>query len=174
MPQLPRAGKRILLRRLLSTDLTAFQDYRHDADVGRYQGWSPQPDHESARFIAAMNAAALLCPGIWLQLGIAAKETNQLIGDIGLCLSADGTSAEIGFTLGAMAQGRGLASEAVRGAVDLLIESTAVERIVAITDSRNLSCIKLLERIGMHRIETREAVFRGQPCIEYAYALRRG
>jgi RimJ/RimL family protein N-acetyltransferase len=55
-----------------------------------------------------------------------------------------------GFTLSRKSQGRGLATEAVRGAIYLIFERTPALRVHAVTDARNLPCIRLLERIGMH------------------------
>ncbi|MCV2369673.1 GNAT family N-acetyltransferase [Roseateles oligotrophus] len=170
---LPRTGEKVTLRRLHLLDLAAFQSYRHDAELGQYQGWSAQSDEESAEFISEMSGAALFVPGIWVQVGIADRVSNSLVGDIGICVSADGTAAEIGFTLDSKAQGQGFATEAVRETIALLFETTAVAKVVGITDQRNISSIKLLERIGMQRVETVETLFRGLPCVEYTYmALR--
>ena len=59
----------------------------------------------------------------------------------------------------------------MRGALDLLFEHTAVARIVAVTDARNTPSLRLLERVGMIRIATQAALFRGQACIEHTHAL---
>src|SRR5512138_941291 len=170
---LPHVGERVVLRRLARADLPAFQTYRHDPDVGRYQGWVPQTDADALAFIERMAALPLFLRGVWVQIGIADPETDLLIGDIGMCLSADGDSAEIGFTMSAAWQGHGLGTEAVRAAVQLLFERTAVAKVVGITDARNVPSIRLLERLGMRRIATHGTVFRGAPCIEHTYALER-
>jgi len=170
---LPRTGERVVLRRLGVADLPAFQGYRHDEVLGRYQGWVPQSDAQAHAFLDEMSRAALLAPGAWIQLGIADREAGVLIGDIGICVVADGESAEIGFTLQASSQGRGWASEAVALAIGLVFEHTAVTRVVGITDARNLASIRLLERVGLRRVSSGPAVFRGKPCVEHVHALRR-
>ena len=106
-----------------------------------------------------------------MQLGIADRRTHALIGDVGICVDAEGEKAEIGFTMDSTAQGMGLGSEAVRAAISLIFERTPVAQIIAVTDARNLPSIRLLERVGMRRIETVAATFRGEPCIEYVYAI---
>jgi RimJ/RimL family protein N-acetyltransferase len=171
---LPRLGTACTLRRLSCDDLAAFQAYRHDAELGRYQGWLPMSDAEALSFLSQMSSAPLLHPGAWAQIGITAPDSQRLIGDIGLFLAEDGRHAEIGFTLERRAQGRGVATAAVREAIDLIFESSGSERVLAITDARNLSSVRLLERVGMRRIETSNTVFRGAPCIEYTYAVTRG
>jgi aminoglycoside 6'-N-acetyltransferase len=170
---LPRAGHRIVLRRLRSDDLGAFQAYRHDPTVARYQGWTPQSDDAANAFLGEMYRIRLLEHGSWTQLAIARREDDGLIGDIGIRVAEDGGEAEIGFTLGRTAQRQGLATEAVTEACALVFERTAARRILAITDARNASAIRLIERVGMRRIATASTTFRGEPCIEYTYELPR-
>lgn len=169
----PIQSERVSLRLLSPNDLAAFQAYRHDPLLGLYQGWKAQSDVEALAFIQEMASAVPFSPGKWMQLGIADRQTKLLIGDIGLFISADGASAEIGFTLCAQAQGRGLASDAVRLAVQLLFQNTAVASIEGITDSRNSASIRLLERIGMRKLKTLHAVFNDEPCIEHTYLISR-
>jgi hypothetical protein len=44
-------GDGFVLRRLATADLAAFQAYRTDAALGRYQGWSPMTDAEARAFL---------------------------------------------------------------------------------------------------------------------------
>jgi len=174
MPELlPIHGERIILRRLSADDLAVFQAYRHDPDVGLYQGWEPQSDSEALTFIKEMESSVPFLLGKWMQLAIADRQTNLLIGDIGLFVAADGKSAQIGFTLCAQAQERGLGSEAVSLALQLLFQNTAIDYIEGITDARNLASIRLLDRMSMRKMATLPAVFNNEPCIEYTYAISR-
>ena len=167
-----RSGQGVVLRRLDPQDLAAFQAYRGDVELGRYQGWSPLPEAEAQAFLAAMSEAPLLRRGEWMQLGIAEPGSPRLLGDIGLYLSDDARQAEIGFTLSRAAQGRGLATAAVRAALALLFES-GVERVVGVTDARNAASIALLLRVGMRKCEERNVGFRGEPCVELVFAIER-
>lgn len=173
-PVLPRFAGPVVLRCLAASDLADFQRYRSDPLLGQYQGWSRTSDAEAAAFLEEMSAAPLLRPGRWSQIGIADRVTLRLAGDIGLFLRDDGRESEIGFTLGRESQGRGLGAAAVRAAVELVFEHTDVERVLGITDARNDACIRLLQRVGMDRIESRAATFRDEACIEHVYAARRG
>ncbi len=102
------------LRRLRPPDREAFQAYRTMPELGRYQGWSSMSDVEALEFLAKMNRAPLFTLGEWVQLGIAEAESERLVGDIGLHLSEDGGTGEVGFTLQPSVQGRGIAGRAVR------------------------------------------------------------
>jgi ribosomal-protein-alanine N-acetyltransferase len=172
-PLLPRAFPGGLLRRLRTSDLAAFQAYRSIPELGRFQGWSPMSEAEAVAFLAEMNEARLFTPGDWVQLGIAEPEADQLIGDIGIFLSADGLTGEIGFTLARAAQGRGIATAAVRQALQVLFGVTAAWQVLGITDSRNVASVRLLERVGFRYHESRNTVFRGEPCFEEVYVLPR-
>ena len=130
-------------------------------------------DDEALAFLVEMAGAPPFPAGEWWQIGIADRANNGLIGDIGICVAADRCEAEIGFTLDRQSQGHGLGAEAVRGTARLLFAHTPVDRIIAITDARNLATVRLLERIGMNKAETLNSLFRGEPCIEYRFVLDR-
>lgn len=170
---LPRTCDLLVLRRLSPADLTDFQDYRSDPQVGLFQGWTPRSNEEALTYLAEVEAAPLLKPGHWTQIAIANTENDRLMGDLGLFVSEDQSQAAIGFTLAPRSQGRGLATSAVLAAIELLFERTSVQRILAITDARNTPSIRLLERVGMSLVSTAEVVFRGEPCTENTYALAR-
>lgn len=171
---LPCSAGPVTLRRLAVADLAAFQAYRQDPELGRYQGWSPMSDVEATAFLSEMSSAPLFLPGFWSQVGISEISDPSLIGDIGLFLAEDSRHVEVGFTLQRQSQGRGIASAAVREAIRLAFEQTGADRVLGITDARNAACVRLLERLGMRRTETKDAVFRGESCVEYIYAIERG
>jgi aminoglycoside 6'-N-acetyltransferase len=170
---LPRFGTGVVLRRLSALDLAAFQAYRTDAELGRYQGWSAMSNSEARVFLDEMNRLPLFRPGEWAQIGIAEPDTLALAGDIGLYLAEDSCHAEIGFTLARPAQGRGLATAAVLEAIQLVFQFTTAQRALGITDARNHASIAVLERAGMRKQEERNVVFHGEPCLEYVFGLPR-
>ena len=96
-----------------------------------------------------------------------------MIGDIGVFLRSDGCSAELGFTLAGRYQGRGLALEAMVGVIDALFDRPGLERLEAVTDTRNVSAMALLARLGFEIHSTSEAVFKGIGCQEHIYTLSR-
>ena len=172
-PLLPKTFAGGVLRRMRVSDLAAFQEYRASPGLGRFQGWTPMSEADALAFLSEMNAAPFFTPGQWVQLGIAESYTDLLIGDIGLFLSADESTGEVGFTLAPSAQGRGLATSAVRQAVQLFFQATSARQVQGITDSRNAASIRLLERVGFDYHDTRSAVFKGEDCSEKIYLLPR-
>ena len=165
------AGARVRLRRLRVDDLPRFQHYRADAEVGRYQGWLPMDDAAAVAFLAQMAATPFCPPGHWCQIAIAEADNDVLIGDIGLCLAADGEALEIGFTLAREWQGSGRATEAVQLALQAVWAHTTARRVLGLTDVRNAASVRLLQRLGLRRFATLEAVFRGEACSEHHFVL---
>lgn len=130
-------------------------------------------DQEATSFLREMSTITLFQGGVWSQIGISETESGVLVGDIGLFLSIDQKHAEIGFTLQRESQGKGIATIAVREAINLVFECPEAKEVRAVTDARNLSSIRLLERAGMQRLKSTEALFRGEHCIEHTYAIAR-
>jgi RimJ/RimL family protein N-acetyltransferase len=168
---LPFTAPRVTLRRLRPDDLTAFQAYRHDPEVGRYQGWEPVADADARAFLEAMAREPFGRAGEWLQIAIADSTDDRLLGDIGVYTMTAGREAEFGITLARAAQGRGLAEEAARALIAGLREHTPVRRLIAITDTRNIASARLLRRLGMTLEAEASAELRGEPCREWHFAL---
>jgi [ribosomal protein S5]-alanine N-acetyltransferase len=170
---LPLLTQSATLRRLVATDLKAFHAYRSDSELAQYQGWSPMSETEAASFIGEMANVSALIPGEWIQLGIAEKNTDQLLGDVGVFLSADEKTAEIGFTLTTNAQGKGIATDAMRATLQLVFAVSTSQTVRAITDAQNHPSIRLLERLQFVFASKSNVVFKGDSCTECTYELSR-
>jgi RimJ/RimL family protein N-acetyltransferase len=170
---LPISTEALVLRSFCATDLDEFLGYRNDPDVARLQYWEGISHDEAAAFLRKNAHASLGTPGEWRQIAIALNPGDRLIGDIGLFLRDDGCSAELGFTLARRHQGRGLAREAMVGLIDALFDRAGLERLEAVTDTRNVSAMTLLARLGFEIQSTAEAVFKGAGCEEHTYTLSR-
>lgn len=169
---LPARGERIQLRRLRPADTAAFQAYRSDPIVGRYQGWEPMTDQRAVEFIASMVDVTGPVMGDWIQLAIALNDDDSLIGDAGIHLSADGRQAELGLSLARLRQGQGLASEAFALLIAMVFRQSGCESIRGVIDAENTASIRLVQRHGFEQIDRVETVFRGAPCTEVIFRLR--
>lgn len=142
-----------VLRRLSRDDLVAFQAYRTDPNVAKYQSWQMMDDAETHSFLEHMaTTTPLMRPGNWTQIAVAQKSSDSLLGDMGLHLSADSEEAEIGITLATDSQGKGHATRAVEMATAWLFDTTPITRIHAWADIRNVPSRRLLERAGFNQI----------------------
>ncbi len=141
-------GHRVTLRNLTAADLAAFQAYRGDPEVARYQGWSAMTDDQAWAFLQAMSGVPLLTRGDWTQIAISDPQ-RRLIGDMGLHQSEDGVNVELGITLARAAQGRGLATEAMRLAIGVVWDQPDVTTIRTWADRRNTASVALCHRVGL-------------------------
>ena len=172
MELLPIQTTRLVLRRFSTDDLEAFQAYRSDPDLAQYQGWEPTSDEQAWEFLAGQGQQVLGGAGQWLQVAVTRRDTGEVIGDLGLCVVDENRGlVTLGFTLARSAQGRGYATEAVEGVLDVLLGQGRVRSVVAITDARNSAAVALLRRVGFGHEGTTAAVFRGEPCQEHTFVL---
>ena len=169
----PLEAGAVRLRRFRAGDLAAFQAYRRDEETGRFQSWERMSDERAARFIAAVAGGPVAPAGEWGQIAVADAKNDALNGDIGVCVSADETEAEIGFTLAPGARGAGRGAAAVGATIGWLLDRRGVGRVYGITDVLNTPSARLMERVGMRFAGQENAVFNGAPCVEATYEIRR-
>lgn len=170
---LPFDTTHLRLRRLREADLAPFQAYRSDPEVGRWQGWTPMDEAAARAFLRDMARSPWCPPGEWMQLAIARRDDDTLLGDMGLFLNDSGHTLDLGFTLARHAQGQGLASEAVRALLPQVFAHTTAQRVRAIADVRNTASVALLRRCGFRHFATLAAHFRGEPCEEHYFVRHR-
>lgn len=169
---LPQRTERLMLRRFIDLDLDRFVAYRQDPSVARFQSWSAFSEDDARSFIDEMQTAAIGLPGEWFQIAIAHQRSNLLIGDMGIQINADDqTTMEIGFTLHRQEQGKGYAREAVSALIRVLFGLGIVNKIIAVTDSRNESSVRLLRWLGMTLTDAKDVEFKGEWCIEQTFEL---
>ena len=148
----PLTTERTSIRPLALIDLTSFVSYRTDPDIARFQSWDTSYSAEQATsLIQSQQGIELPARDQWLQLAICNLETGELIGDLALHTLEEDDSYEIGFTISKMHQGKGFAKEAASCLLNFLFNQVGAKRIIASTDSRNYSSIKLLEALGFRQ-----------------------
>jgi len=156
------AGPEIVTQRLKLTpflvgDAEAFFEYRSDAEVYRYQSWAPGSTDDALHFITGLQSVAFDTPGTWFQLAVRLRDSDLLMGDLGVHFPADHPrQVEIGFTIAPSHQGRGFGTEAVKGLLGHLFGPLQKHRVFVSVDPRNEASIALLKRVGMRQ----EAHFR--------------
>jgi len=143
--------ERLTVRAMLPSDVEAFVAYRSDPDVARYQSWSDYTRGQGAALVAEMQDLRPGTPGEWYQLAVADAD-GRLVGDLATHVDADEhRQLEVGFTLAPEHQGRGYATEALRGLLGHAFGTWGIHRVVAITDARNEAAASLLLRVGFRQ-----------------------
>lgn len=171
---LPFRSARLVFDRFTSADACSLAKYRSDPETARYQGWdAPFPLSSAVELIESQLDLAGPTPGLWKQ--IALHEGGDLVGDVAVGMSADGTVADIGYTLRPVSRSRGLATEAVSATVLRLFALTDVVEVRASLDARNRASARVVERAGF-RFEARHpaaVLEKGEWTDEDRYSISR-
>jgi RimJ/RimL family protein N-acetyltransferase len=170
----PIVTERLMLRRSRPEDAKAIAGYRSDREVHRYQGWDrTDPDGVRAE-IVEMNGRAPGAPGGWIQFSVEDRETNGLVGDIGLSL-ADGEPGviKIGYTMSPAFQGRGYATEAVGALIGYAFDTLDADLVRAYASAENVASIRVAEKVGMQLVERYERRHGDEVWTGVRFELRR-
>ena len=101
--------------------------------------------------------------GLW---AVEARSDGALMGRCGLQWLPDTEEVEVDFILGRAFWGQGFGTEAARASVRYGFEELGLERVIGIAHVENIASRRVLEKLGMARLEQKE--FFGIPCYRYA------
>lgn len=132
-------------------DAQALFDYRSDKLANEYQGWVPESVEDAIEFIEKRPAEFNL-PDTWFQLVIIELNSSFMVGDIGVHFNGNqNQQCELGITLRADQQGKGLAAEALKAVINYLFIELDKHRIHVSIDPANSKSILLFERLGFRK-----------------------
>lgn len=170
----PIRTKRLLIRDWEAADVSAIQRYAGDRQVCRYMVWGPNTIGMTRAFMRLKLRRMRIRPRRSFELGIARRDTGEIIGSVGLRLkSAVNRDADVGYVLARAHWGKGYMTEAVRAILRWGFRAHGLHRIWATCDRRNRRSAAVLERVGMRR----EALFRQDDFVKgrwrdsYLYAI---
>ena len=141
--------ERLVLRSAEAKDAKAIYKYRSDSETNKYQGWIPKTIDDVETFISKISKQ-INEPETWFQFVIIEKETQKVVGDLGIHFLND-EQAEIGCTLEKSKHGKGYATEALKSVMDYLFNKLNKHRIIGSIDPKNLKSIGLVERLGFRK-----------------------
>ncbi len=143
--------KRLIIRPITIDDRNEIFNYRRDKETNKFQGWIPE-NLEDVEVFIQKTSAQINEPNTWFQMVIVDKETQRIVGDIGIhFMDSDSKQVEIGFTLSKDFQNRGFATESLKKVIDYLFNDLNKHRIIASIDPDNAKSIRLVERIGFRK-----------------------
>jgi RimJ/RimL family protein N-acetyltransferase len=151
------------------SDWPFFRTLREDRSIMRYMA-SIAPEKETRRLFAAR----LMAEHIFV---IRSLEDDTPLGDIGLQISsANREEADIGYTVVPAAQGKGIASEALRAVCEYAFNQTGVKAINAYVLADNIGSVRVLEKAGFARTQVLEKAYEidGVKYDDWVYRVERG
>jgi len=141
---------RVRLRPLRMDDAPEAFAMFSDAQVTRF--WSFEAWTDPAQAQAWLAERIGWAPPSVYGWAMADRDDDRFIGTTALfSLSGPLHRAELGYSLMPSRQGQGLATEAVRRALDFGFDTLGLERIEADVDPRNVASCQLTERLGFQR-----------------------
>lgn len=168
------SSNRLILRQAIAADASDIYAYRSDSEINQFLSSEPKSVAETEQFITN-SAKELDEPGTWFQIAIVFRETNKVIGDIGLHFidSEPHVQVEIGYTLSKTHQKQGIASEALREVIQFLFSNLKKHRITASVDPINEPSLRLLERLGFRKEAhfKKSLFFKGEWVDDVVYGL---
>jgi len=160
---------RLLLTPFEPSDWAFFRSLREDRSVMRFMG-SIASEKETRRVFAARLTAQHT-------FVIRTHGDDAPLGDIGLQVSAQfREEADIGYTVIPKAQGKGIASEALRAVCDYAFNQVGVKAINAYVLAENVGSVRVLEKAGFVRTQVLEKAYEidGVKFDDWVYRLELG
>lgn len=141
----------LIIRPITLNDKESIFEYRSDTETNKYQGWIPATIADVEVFIGKI-AKLIDEPGTWFQFVVIEKETEKIVGDIGIhFFDIENKQVEIGCTLNKVFQNKGYATESLKCVIGYLFKTLNKHRIIASIDPGNRNSIRLVERIGFRK-----------------------
>ena len=166
---------RLRLRWMEASDAEAHYAVFSDAEVARYWSSGPWTALDQAHeHITATQAA--YADGSGMRLGIALRETGELIGNASLHRFVDTSRrCELGYALARAHWGYGYVSEALRALLDYGFTALDLNRIEADIDPRNTASARVLEKLGFRKegYMPERWIVQGEPADTVYYGLLR-
>ncbi len=166
---------RLKLRWMEASDAEAHYAVFSDPDVARYWSSGPWTALDQAHeHITATQAA--YADGSGMRLGIALRETGELIGNASLHRFVDTSRrCELGYALARAHWGYGYVSEALRALLDFGFTALDLNRVEADIDPRNTASARVLEKLGFRKegYMPERWIVQGEPADTVYYGLLR-
>jgi RimJ/RimL family protein N-acetyltransferase len=154
--------ERLILRAPLLADFEPYAAFFASPRSGYEDG----PKSRGAawkEFAAAVGQWALRGYGAW---SLEERATGAYAGEVGIFHPANYPEPEIGWTLMAPFEGRGLAFEAACAARDWAYATLGLASLVSYIDAANLRSVRLAERLGA-RLDRAAAKPELDDCVVY-------
>lgn len=143
--------ERLIICPIALDDVQEIFKYRSDSVTNKYQGFVPKNLKDVYEFIGK-TSTEIDIPDTWFQFVIIQKESDKIIGDIGIhFLGDDNQQVEIGCTLSKHFHKQGYASEALNSIITYLFNVLNKHRIIASIDPRNIESSNLMNRLGFRQ-----------------------
>jgi putative acetyltransferase len=165
---------RLILRKIVKSDLQDVYDYSKNPIVGLSAGWKPHESIEETEKI--MNEVFLDKDYIW---GIELVENSKIIGSIGLLEDPKRQNSRarmIGYAIGVDYWGKGIMTQAAKAVVDYGFANMDLNLISAYCYPSNHRSQNVLKKIGFEyegTLRQAEKIFNGEVLDHMCFILQK-
>jgi RimJ/RimL family protein N-acetyltransferase len=151
----PLRTEKLVLRPMAAGDAAELHRQWNDPRVARYL-WDGQPvPRQRVEEVVAASVATFAAHGFGLWTASLLQD-GRIAGFAGLRIEADTGRIELLYAFDPAVWGRGLATEAARAVLDDAFQRLRLPVVYAGTNPRNEPSWRVLERLGMKRVESRQ------------------
>lgn len=139
--------ERLFLRPISLDDFQQILTYSQDEEWGQ---WTPDPKPYTHRFGEKFVAQKVLAP--WeKEPRFSVLLDGQVIGGVGLQIDTVNKVGELAYSIARAHWGKGLIPESAKTVIDWGFKDLGLEKIFARTDLRNVSSLRVMEKLGMRK-----------------------
>lgn len=155
----PIETPRLILRDFAMDDWKPVQEYASDPQVVKLLAWGPNSAEQTIDFVRRTIEEARQAKRRKFGLAVTLKEEDgRVIGGARLDLTARYREADLGYVIHRKFWGKGYATEAARGLLELGFGRLGLHRVVASCSPENPASRRVLEKAGMrHEGHLRES-----------------
>ncbi len=143
--------ERLYAREFSPNDVEAVFAYCGVAANTEYMDWGPESVEDVEKFVYTRLAHQIEEKRSVFDFALCLKDTDELIGAMGLYVKDEGRQAELGYLLNMHYWHMGYATEAANGFLRFGFLGLDLHRIFAVCDTENNASAHVMERIGMRR-----------------------
>ena len=141
---------RLLIREFVLDDGADVHAYAGEAETVRYMDWGPNTLEQTQEFMQRKMASQRMLPRAEYELAVVLKETNRVIGGVGLRVSRPQHFAgDMGYVFNPNHWGHGYCTEAAGALLAFGLGELNLHRIYATCDPENRASARVMEKIGM-------------------------
>ena len=159
---------RLIIRPMNVLDAPALKKWMPDRSIYTYWGKGPGKAETHPELLFEKSERQTKS----FHLGIAEKDSNEVIGDLWVYLIENDRMAQVAVRLSKEKQGRGYGTEALAAMTRFCFTNTELQRLWTKVDVRNTASTRMLEKCGY----TREGLIRQGKmvntwCDYYVYGI---
>ena len=167
--------KRLIIKPIEASDVDAIHEYASDLDITMMLYLPNETIDVTRGFVDyVVTEWSKEEPGCMEYVVLL---ENKVIGGVGVEFTADRSVCETGWILHKDYRNNGFTTEAAKALIEYAFGELSVQKVIAHCDSRNISSERVMQKIGMKRMDdtgTRYYPKTGVTSGEYLYAIERG